>query len=98
MIDKKAARFHVVKINTADFEANVTKNAEIALLHAEGWTIVDVQPIQERDKYFWMAVMAPPIEKGPYIIDPSSLLVAAPFMGLVAGITAALVLLIGGGA
>ena len=97
-MQKRVTRLHIVKIDTADFESNVQENAEIATLHAEGWTIVDVQPIQERDKYFWMAVMAPPIEKGPYIIDPSSLLVAAPFMGLVAGITAALVVLIGGGA
>jgi len=97
MIEKKATRFHIVKVNTSDFEDNIQKNAEIAVLHAEGWTIVDVQPIQERDKYFWLAVMAPPVDKGPYIIDPSSLIVAAPFIGLVAGITTGLINWLAGG-
>lgn len=88
---QKATRFHIVKIDTSDFDANIQKNAELALLHEEGWSIVDVQPVEERGKMYWMAVMSPPVDKGPFIVDPSSLIVAAPFIGLVAGITNALI-------
>ena len=90
-MQNKTPRFHIVKVSSADFEENITKNAELAVLHAEGWSIIDVQPVEDRGKMYWMAIMAPPVDKGPYIIDPSSLIVAAPFIGLVAGITTGLI-------
>jgi hypothetical protein len=90
-MQNKVTRFQVVKVSTTDFVENISKNAEIAALHQEGWSIIDVQPIEENGKQFWMAILSPPVSKGPYIIDPSSLIAAAPFIGLVAGITTGII-------
>ena len=88
---QKATRFHIVKIDTSDFDANIQKNAELALLHEEGWSIVDVQPVEERGKMYWMAVMSPPVDRGPTIVETAELVVAAPFIGLVAGLTTGII-------
>ena len=97
-MQKQVTRFHVIKINTANFEDDVQSNAELATLHAEGWTVIDVQPVEERGKMYWMAIMAPPRFERVPAVDTSELLVAAPFIAIVGGLISGLVMLIGGGA